>query len=176
MRSLEEDCFVADTTLPPVEGYVDKENINLSSNKQPMQRSRSQSDQARIIDLLQVPMSEAKNAKKDEISKAREQKKVEKEKRRLQSLVEIEARKQRQEEAAQAKRSKKDWEAQQLVFEKRMRAILWEGGSLEGLILNPLHVDHPYHANPRRRQMEKLQRSPQQTTRSIRGITTSMRV
>lgn len=110
----------------------------------------------------------AKNAKKDEIGKAKEKKKIEREEKKRQSLATIkEARQRKREEAAHAKQSKKDWEAQQLEFEDRMRSILWEQGSLEGLVLKPLHVDQPYHAYARKRQMEKMRTTCKQGVASM---------
>lgn len=143
----------------------------------------------RIIDLLRLPMSEvcvrqakreafvdytnsliltsdqyiesmkAKNAKKEEITKAKEEKRVEREKKRLHALKEKNAIQERRSYARQAKASRKDWEVQQQLFEHRMRSILWEGGSLEGVCLRSLHIDQPYHAFARRCRMEKLKRA-----------------
>ncbi|MCO5593831.1 hypothetical protein L7F22_047849 [Adiantum nelumboides] len=150
---------------------------------------QSSDEQSRIVNLLRVPVTEvcvrsaprealvdytnsliitssqyvesmrAKNAKKEEITKAKEQKRLDKDKKRLQSLAEKDERRQRKEETTSAKLSKREWELQQQKFEKRMRSILWEKGSLVGLYFRPLHVDQPFHVLARKARLQKRRTS-----------------
>ncbi|MCO5600366.1 hypothetical protein L7F22_054477 [Adiantum nelumboides] len=98
----------------------------------------------------------AKNAKKEEVAQAREDQKAQKERKRLQVLAEKEAWQKRKEEATEAKVAKQKWDVQQAEFEKCMRAILWEKAPLNGVFLQPLHMDLPHHKFARKIRIGKL--------------------
>ncbi|MCO5547572.1 hypothetical protein L7F22_001023 [Adiantum nelumboides] len=149
-------------------------------------------EQRRIVDLLRVPITEvcvrnaprealvdytnsliitssqyvesmrAKNAKKEELSKNREEKGLEKDKKRLRSLADKDERRRRIEDAVAANLSRGKWEIQQQHFEKQMRSILWENGSLNGLYIKPLHIDQYYQAMAGKVRLQKLRRSRSQ--------------
>ncbi|KAI5068642.1 hypothetical protein GOP47_0016987 [Adiantum capillus-veneris] len=98
----------------------------------------------------------AKKTKKEEVAKAKEEKRLEKEAKKKEALAEKETSRQRREDAQQAKQARQNWEIQQQQFGNHLRSVLWEGGSLRGLVYKPLHMDQPFHATARRKQLEKI--------------------
>ncbi|MCO5551985.1 hypothetical protein L7F22_005493 [Adiantum nelumboides] len=174
-----------------LENRVGDENRNPNHTHQSRQH-----EQSKTIDLLKVPTSEvcitqvnreafvdytnnliltstqymdsmrAKTAKKEELAKAKETKRLDKEKKRAQFLAEKETVRQKRLDAQQARQSRKAWEIQQKAFEARLRSVLWEGGSMQGLYLRPLHVDQPYHAMARKQRAIKLHHQRQQQSSS----------
>ncbi|KAI5068922.1 hypothetical protein GOP47_0015223 [Adiantum capillus-veneris] len=102
-----------------------------------------------------IESMKAKQAKREQLDQLQEERRKQKEQKRKETMELSLHRKQQKEEEKLKRAAKRQWDAQQIQFEHKMRAILWEGETPHAP-LHPLHVPNIWQKARRAARLQAL--------------------